>query len=222
MISFSLSLQGIRTRHALFQRRSAHTYLIRLKSNERQAVSAVKFEIQLGVKKQCFLCTQHEQDVLLQQASCCAARRREKRWGRGEEGNCHIKGKEFKINLISQSLSPPKRLAVSMLRLVMRHKESTEAVKWRWWGTGRGDWLLHNQNEGGEVSHRIGHNGGAHFTLTRHTTVQQLVTLTEESCCSFFSEITPGEQITQKGAEARLKVCWILLYFMLSCGLGLH
>lgn len=51
-------------------------------------------------------------------------------WG----GNCHIKGKEFKINLISQSLSPPKRFTVSMLRLVMRHKESTERVKWE---TGR-------------------------------------------------------------------------------------
>lgn len=53
-------------------------------------------------------------------------------------GNCHIKGKEFKINLISQSLSPPKRFTVSMLRLVMRHKESTERVKWRREERGRG------------------------------------------------------------------------------------
>lgn len=34
-------------------------------------------------------------------------------------GNCHIKVKEFKINLISQSLSGPKSFAVSMLRLVI-------------------------------------------------------------------------------------------------------
>lgn len=46
--------------------------------------------------------------------------------GGREGGNCHIKGKEFKINLISQSLSPPKSFTVSMLHLVMRHKESTE------------------------------------------------------------------------------------------------
>ncbi len=58
--------------------------------------------------------------------------------GGGGGGNCHIKGKEFKINLISQSLSPPKRLTVSMLRLVMRHKESTERVKWRRKERGRG------------------------------------------------------------------------------------
>lgn len=49
--------------------------------------------------------------------------------GEGRGGNCHIKGKEFKINLISQSLSPPKRFTVSMLRLVARHKESTESEK---------------------------------------------------------------------------------------------
>lgn len=68
---------------------------------------------------------------------CCWERReevRERWWG----GNYHIKGKEFKINLISQSPPTPKRFTVSMLRLVMRHKESTERVKWRWEERGRG------------------------------------------------------------------------------------
>lgn len=64
-------------------------------------------------------------------------RRGEAEW-RERGGNCHIKGKEFKINLISQSLSPPKSFSVSMLRLVMRHKESTEKAKWRWEERGRG------------------------------------------------------------------------------------
>lgn len=73
----------------------------------------------------------------LEQTLCCAAGRGEKRWGKG--GNYHIKGKEFKINLISQSPSTPspKRFTVSMLRLVMRHKESTERVKWRREGRAR-------------------------------------------------------------------------------------
>lgn len=65
-------------------------------------------------------------------------RREEVREREGEGGNCHIKGKEFKIKVISKSLSPPKRFTVSMLRLVVRHKESTERVKWRWEERGRG------------------------------------------------------------------------------------
>ena len=71
---------------------------------------------------------------------CCWESREEVRESEreGGGGNCHIKGKEFKINLISQSLSPPKRFTVSMLCLVMRHKESTERVKWRREERGRG------------------------------------------------------------------------------------
>lgn len=85
--------------------------------------------------KKCFLCTKHKRDVLWNRP--CAVLLGEER---EEVGgcNCHIKGKEFKINVISQSLSPPKRFTVSMLRLVMRHKESTERVKWRREERGRG------------------------------------------------------------------------------------
>ena len=128
--------------------------MLRLKLNERHAISAVKFEFRLGVKENAF-CVQNMNEM------CFWNRRHavplgEERRGEGEGtegggGNCHIKGKEFKINLISLSLSPPKRLTVSMLHLVVRHKESTERVKWRreerGRGSDRGNRLAPNQVE---------------------------------------------------------------------------
>ena len=83
-----------------------------------------------GWKKH-FLCTKYKLEVLWNRLRAVLLGGERRGEGEGRGGNCHIKGKEFKINLISQSLSPPKRFTVSMLRLVMRHKESTERVKWR-------------------------------------------------------------------------------------------
>lgn len=94
-------------------------------SNECQAVSAVKFEIQLRVKEMLSVYKTYIHDVLWNRL--LAVLLKEERRGEGEGCNCHIKVKEFKINLISQSLSPPKRFIASMLCLVARLKESTES-----------------------------------------------------------------------------------------------
>lgn len=109
---------------------------VRIIHNEWQAISSVKFGIQLGVKAKSSV-YKTQKRCALEQAPCCAVWRGETRWGKG--GNYHIKGKEFKINLISHSPSAPlKRFTVSMLCLVKRHKERTESVKWRWEARGRG------------------------------------------------------------------------------------
>lgn len=107
---------------------AVHEHLIHLKSIECQAIFAVKFEIR---RKKRFLCTKHKLDVLWNRLRAVPLGEERRGEGEGRGGNCHIKGKEFKINLISQSLSPPKRFRVSMLRLVARHKESTVRVKWK-------------------------------------------------------------------------------------------
>lgn len=112
--------------------RSAHTFsavhahVIRLKLNEWQAIFAVKFEIQLGVKET-LLCTKHKLEVLWNRRRAVLLGEERRGEGEGRGGNCHIKGKEFKIYLISQSLSPPKRFAVSMLRLVITQGEYRES-----------------------------------------------------------------------------------------------
>lgn len=113
---------------------AVRTHLIHHKSEEPPSISALKFEIRLGVKDMCSVYTTWT-ICALEQTPCCAAWRGVERWGREKGGNCHIKGKEFKINLISQSLSPPKRLTVSMLHLVLRHKQRTETAEWKRWGT---------------------------------------------------------------------------------------
>lgn len=117
---------------------------------------------------------------------CCWESREEVR----ERGNCHIKGKEFKINLISQSLSPPHPhpqggFTVSMLRLVVRHRESTEGVKWRR-GKKEGevlievtDWLLTRMNLRGKV-----HTEGAISVCKSCVATSELVVLCLCMCLS--------------------------------------
>lgn len=56
---------------------------------------------------------------LFSKLRCCKERGVEEVRHREGGGNCHIKVKEFKINLISQSLSGPKSFAVSKHRLVI-------------------------------------------------------------------------------------------------------
>lgn len=84
--------------------------------------------------KKCFLCTKHKRDVLWAQTLRCAAWGGEKRWRRGKGGgNWHIKEKEFKINLISQSLSPPREVysehALSCCETQGEHRESEPEMR---------------------------------------------------------------------------------------------
>lgn len=101
--------------------------------------------------KKCFLCTKHKRDVLWAQTLCCAAWGGEKRWRRGKGGgNWHIKEKEFKINLISQSLSPPPRglqWACSVLLWDTRRaqREWTRDEERREWGSDRSNKLASSQ-----------------------------------------------------------------------------
>lgn len=138
-----LCFQGIHSQHTF---PAVRTHLIHHKSEEPPSISALKFEIRLGVKDMCSVYTTWT-ICALEQTPCCAAWRGVERWGREKGGNCHIKGKEFKINLISQSLSPPKRLTVSMLHLVLRHKQRTETAEWKRWGTHWGSRPPVNQND---------------------------------------------------------------------------
>lgn len=180
--------QHIRTQHTSFS--AVQVHLIHLKLIEWQAISAVKFEIQLGVKEMLSVYkTLNEMCFGTDSVLCCWEGKGEVRErGGGGGGNCHIKGKEFKINLISQSLSPPKRFTVSMLCLVMRHKESTERVKWRRGergrGSDRGNWLASDQVElVWEGSHRRGN-----FVCKSCVAISKLLCLyvwssTNDLCC---------------------------------------
>lgn len=130
---FFLSLLKPRNSYFFFAQALA-VYLILSESKVRRTFMLWSLRFSWGWKK-CILCTKHKpMRCALEQTPRCAAWGDEprRRGGKGG-GNCHIKGKEFKINLISQSLlhppPPSKRFTVSMLYLVI--KQGTHTVRER-------------------------------------------------------------------------------------------